>query len=94
MLRYRDFNNNPDGFDYATGKTFLQRLHDGGRHYVPIFDAAIYIPNPSDPSDAYVSSLSMPAFFHLLTSFQVPDLRERKPDRLLHAKPRRQPLHR
>lgn len=52
MLRYRNFNNNPDGFDYASGNSFLQRLHDSGRHYVPIFDAAIYVPNPSDPSDA------------------------------------------
>ncbi|KAL2827223.1 glycosyl hydrolases family 31-domain-containing protein [Aspergillus cavernicola] len=53
MLRYRDFENEPVGFDYEAGNSFLQRLHDGGRHYVPIFDSAIYIPNPQIESDAY-----------------------------------------
>ncbi|KAJ5107638.1 alpha-glucosidase precursor [Penicillium angulare] len=53
MLRYRDFENNPIGFGDAPGQKFLQRLHDGGRHYVPIFDSAIYVPNPTDSSDAY-----------------------------------------
>lgn len=52
MLRYRDFENDPVGFDYESGNSFLQRLHDGGRHYVPIFDSAIYIPNPDIESDA------------------------------------------
>ncbi|KAL4918671.1 glycosyl hydrolases family 31-domain-containing protein [Aspergillus aurantiobrunneus] len=53
MLRYRDFENEPAGFDYEAGYRFLDRLHDGGRHYVPIFDSAIYIPNPETESDAY-----------------------------------------
>ncbi|KAE8397719.1 glycosyl hydrolases family 31-domain-containing protein [Aspergillus pseudonomiae] len=53
MLRYRDFENEPVGFDYEAGNRFLERLHDGGRHYVPIFDSAIYIPNPDVESDAY-----------------------------------------
>lgn len=52
MLRYRDFNNNPDGYNYSEGNAFVQGLHASGRHYVPIFDAAIYVPNPSVPSDA------------------------------------------
>ncbi|KAL2812415.1 glycosyl hydrolases family 31-domain-containing protein [Aspergillus granulosus] len=52
MLRYRDFEN-AIGFDYEAGNRFLERLHDGGRHYVPIFDSAIYIPNPEVESDAY-----------------------------------------
>jgi len=51
LNRYRDFENTP-GFDYQTGKDFLQQLHNGGRHYVPIIDSAIYIPNPSNPDDA------------------------------------------
>ncbi|KAJ5053505.1 hypothetical protein NUH16_010577 [Penicillium rubens] len=53
MVRYRDFENNPVGFDDESSKGFIQRLHDGGRHYVPIIDSAIYIPNPSNPDDAY-----------------------------------------
>ncbi|KAL5363683.1 glycosyl hydrolases family 31-domain-containing protein [Aspergillus floccosus] len=55
MLRYRDFENEPVGFDYEAGNGFLERLHDGGRHYVPIFDSAIYIPNPEIESDAYAT---------------------------------------
>lgn len=52
MLRYRDFENDPEGFDDDSSKGFIQRLHDSGRHYVPIIDSAIYIPNPEDPEDA------------------------------------------
>ena len=52
MVRYRDFENNPVGFDDKSSKGFIQRLHDSGRHYVPIIDSAIYIPNPSNPDDA------------------------------------------
>jgi hypothetical protein len=39
-------------FDYEAGNRFLERLHDGSRHYVPIFDSVIYIPNPEVESDA------------------------------------------
>ncbi|KAJ5151580.1 hypothetical protein N7492_009875 [Penicillium capsulatum] len=52
LERYRDFENT-QGFNYKTGKEFLDRLHQSGRHYVPIIDSAIYIPNPSNPDDAY-----------------------------------------
>lgn len=51
LERYRDFENAP-GYEYKTGSDFLQRLHDGGRHYVPIIDSAIYIPNPENKNDA------------------------------------------
>lgn len=53
MKLYRNFDNDPVRYDYQTGQTFLQRLHDNGRHYVPIVDAAIYVPNPQNDSDAY-----------------------------------------
>jgi alpha-glucosidase len=53
MNQYRDFDNDPIRYDYETGQAFLQRLHDGGRHYIPIIDAAIYVPNPENASDAY-----------------------------------------
>ncbi|KAJ5917050.1 hypothetical protein N7504_001065 [Penicillium tannophilum] len=53
MKSYRDFENDPDRFGYPEGEDFLQKLHDGGRHYVPIVDSALYIPNPNNASDAY-----------------------------------------
>ncbi|KAJ5928667.1 Glycoside hydrolase family 31 [Penicillium verhagenii] len=53
MKTYRDFDNDPIRFGYTEGEEFLQKLHDGGRHYVPIVDSAIYVPNPNNASDAY-----------------------------------------
>ena len=53
MKGYRDFDNDPVRFAYDEGAEFLARLHDGGRHYIPIIDAAIYAPNPDNASDAY-----------------------------------------
>lgn len=52
MNRYRDFETDPVGFNLTAANTFLQRLHDSGRHYIPIIDSAIYVPNPVDPNDA------------------------------------------
>jgi len=53
MKEYRDFDNDPVRFNYSVGTAFLQRLHHGGRRYVPIIDSAIYAPNPTNSSDAY-----------------------------------------
>ena len=53
MNQYRDFDNDQRTFPYDEGQQFLQRLHDSGRHYVPIVDSAIYVPNPENASDAY-----------------------------------------
>ncbi|KAK9470692.1 glycoside hydrolase [Dipodascopsis tothii] len=53
MKLYRDFENDPNTFDYESGREFLADLHAGGRHYVPIVDSAIYIPNPENATDAY-----------------------------------------
>ncbi|KAK5084792.1 hypothetical protein LTR05_005871 [Lithohypha guttulata] len=53
MKGYRDFENDPIRFPYADGARFLSKLHKNGQHYVPIVDAAIYIPNPENVSDAY-----------------------------------------
>lgn len=52
MLGYRDFVNDPDRFGYEEGQEFLSKLHKGGRHYVPIIDSALYIPNPDNETDA------------------------------------------
>lgn len=52
MKSYRDFDNDPIRFGYEEGAQFLQKLHDGGRHYIPIVDSALYIPNPHNKSDA------------------------------------------
>ncbi|KIX07926.1 uncharacterized protein Z518_02580 [Rhinocladiella mackenziei CBS 650.93] len=53
MNQYRDFDNDPIRFSYSDGQDFLQRLHSRGQHYIPIIDSAIYVPNPSNSSDAY-----------------------------------------
>ncbi|EXJ62126.1 alpha-glucosidase [Cladophialophora yegresii CBS 114405] len=53
MFQYRDFDNDPLRFNYSDGTAFLQRLHERGQHYVPIIDAAIYAPDPTNASDAY-----------------------------------------
>ncbi|KAI9817108.1 MAG: hypothetical protein M1827_001220 [Pycnora praestabilis] len=53
MNQYRDFENDQNTFPYPQGQQFLSQLHAGGRHYIPIVDSAIYIPNPMNASDAY-----------------------------------------
>ena len=53
MNQDRDFENDQNRFSYSQGATFLQQLHDGGRHYIPIVDSAVYIPDPNNASDAY-----------------------------------------
>lgn len=52
MHGYRDFENDPIRFGYSEGEAFLERLHQSGRHYIPIVDSALYIPNPHNVSDA------------------------------------------
>ncbi|CAL5865810.1 uncharacterized protein PFLUO_LOCUS16 [Penicillium psychrofluorescens] len=53
MKTYRDFDNDPIRFSYEEGENFLEKLHQSGRHYIPIVDSALYIPNPNNASDAY-----------------------------------------
>ncbi|KAF2812950.1 uncharacterized protein BDZ99DRAFT_568229 [Mytilinidion resinicola] len=53
MSQYRDFSNDENTFSVSEGQKFLSQLHANGQHYVPIVDSAIYIPNPSNASDAY-----------------------------------------
>lgn len=53
MRQYRDFTNDQNTFPYGPGEAFLERLHADGQHYIQIVDAAIYIPNPNNESDAY-----------------------------------------
>jgi alpha-glucosidase len=52
MKLYRDFTNDPETHPYSEGEEFMEKLNSGGRHWIPIVDAAIYIPNPDDPADA------------------------------------------
>lgn len=52
MNGYRDFDNDKIRYSYDDAKAFLDKLHKSGRHYVPIVDAALYIPNPNNASDA------------------------------------------
>jgi alpha-glucosidase len=53
MRQYRDFDNDPVRFNYSQGRTFLDKLHSQGQHYIPIVDSAIYVPNAANASDAY-----------------------------------------
>lgn len=53
MDQYRDFQNDQNTFSYPEAKTFLAKLHANNQHYIPIVDSAIYIPNPTNASDAY-----------------------------------------
>ncbi|ORY16610.1 glycosyl hydrolases family 31-domain-containing protein [Clohesyomyces aquaticus] len=53
MDQYRDFTVDPVTFPVAEGQAFLEQLHKDGQHFVPIVDSAIYIPNPTNGSDAY-----------------------------------------
>lgn len=53
MHGYRNFDNDQHRFSYEEGEEFLNKLHEGGRRWVPIIDGALYIPNPENASDAY-----------------------------------------
>jgi alpha-glucosidase len=53
MNQYRDFDNDQIRFGYAEGAKFLSGIHANGLHYIPIVDSAVYIPNPTNESDAY-----------------------------------------
>lgn len=52
MHGYRDFDNDKIRYPYEQGREFLDKLHKSGRHYVPMVDAALYIPNSGNASDA------------------------------------------
>jgi alpha-glucosidase len=49
----RDFTNNPGHYDIAPGRAFLEKLHAAGQYYMPILDPNIYVPDPTNASDAY-----------------------------------------
>lgn len=53
MNEYRNFDNDPIRFNYSQGEAFLSALHASGRHYIPVIDSAIYVPNPNNASDHY-----------------------------------------
>ena len=53
MNQYRDFTNGQLNFPVDLGQEFLARLHANNQHYVPIVDANIYAPDPTNASDAY-----------------------------------------
>ena len=55
MNQYRDFDNDPVRYSYSEGEVFLSNLHASGRHYIPIVDSAIYVPNPQNASDKLVT---------------------------------------
>lgn len=75
MNQYRDFENDQNTFGYEEGGRFLQKLHDSGRHYIPIVDSAIYAPNPENATDAYVPIHSTTLGLALADLFMYEQLR-------------------
>ncbi|KAI9815815.1 MAG: hypothetical protein M1832_005229 [Thelocarpon impressellum] len=53
MNQRRNFEHDQNTYSYEEGERFLGELHAAGRHFVPIIDSAIYIPNPNNASDVY-----------------------------------------
>ncbi|OJD21301.1 hypothetical protein ACJ73_07359 [Blastomyces percursus] len=53
MKGYRDFEFHPDNYPIPEGQKFVSTLHQKGLHWIPMVDAAIYIPNPENPADVY-----------------------------------------
>ncbi|KAK6455633.1 Glucoamylase 1 precursor [Scheffersomyces xylosifermentans] len=51
MDSYKDFTNDPHRYPTDKYQDFLDELHNNSQHYVPIFDAAIYVPNPNNATD-------------------------------------------
>lgn len=47
------FTNNPGHYDLPEGQAFLERLHAAGQYFFPILDPHVYIPDPTNASDAY-----------------------------------------
>jgi alpha-glucosidase len=53
MDQYRDFTLDPVTFSPSGVADFFGWLHGNNQHFIPIVDGAIYIPNPTNASDAY-----------------------------------------
>lgn len=51
MDSYKDFTNDPHRYPLEKFQSFLDDLHKNNQHYVPIVDAAIYVPNPNNKTD-------------------------------------------
>lgn len=51
MDSYKDFTNDPYRYPIDEYRSFVDTLHSNNQHYVPIFDAAIYVPNPQNATD-------------------------------------------
>ncbi|CUM67385.1 uncharacterized protein PRCAT00005079001 [Priceomyces carsonii] len=51
MDSYKDFTNDPYRYPLDKYKAFIDKIHKNNQHYVPIVDAAIYVPNPLNESD-------------------------------------------
>lgn len=53
LLQYRNFKNDQNAYPLAEGKEFLARLHANGQYWMPILDPNIYVPDPTNETDAY-----------------------------------------
>lgn len=53
MDGYKDFTNDPHRYPLDKFQDFISKIHDNNQHYIPMFDAGIYVPNPNNASDIY-----------------------------------------
>lgn len=56
MDQKRDFTVDPYRYPASDFKKFIEKLHKQGQHYVPLFDAAVYVPNPTNHSESNYST--------------------------------------
>ncbi|CAG86741.2 DEHA2D03190p [Debaryomyces hansenii CBS767] len=53
MDGYKDFTTDPHRYPLDKFKKFIDDIHGTDQHYIPMFDAGIYVPNPNNASDIY-----------------------------------------
>ena len=50
---YQDFTNADNTYPAGPFREWIESLHANNQYYVPIIDSNIYVPDPSNASDAY-----------------------------------------
>jgi alpha-glucosidase len=51
----RIFTNDPIAYPLAEGQEFLARLHANGQYWMPILDPQVYVPDPTNATDAFTT---------------------------------------
>ncbi|PVH95481.1 glycoside hydrolase family 31 protein [Periconia macrospinosa] len=53
LLQYRIFSHNNNTYPVPEGREFLERLHANGQYWMPILDPNVYVPDPTNTTDAF-----------------------------------------